>query len=77
MVELYKLTPVYLGEISEEELKFLEDNLEEESLSDEDYYIERETLDFLKEKNISPYLEKLLEEAMGNEEGIEISFKKK
>ena len=78
MVELYdKATNNYLGKISDEELQFLVDNLEEENLTDEDYYIDRTTLEFLKEKGMSSDLVKLIEDAMGDNEGIEILYKRK
>jgi len=78
MVELYdKATNDYLGKISDEELQFLIDNLEEENLTDEDYYIDRTTLEFLKEKGMSSDLVKLIEDAMGDKEGIEILYKRK
>ena len=78
MVELYdKATNDYLGKISDEELQFLIDNLEEENLTDEDYYIDRTTLEFLKEKGMSSDLVKLIEDAMGDNEGIEILYKRK
>ncbi|MBU0549781.1 MAG: galactosyldiacylglycerol synthase [Candidatus Omnitrophica bacterium] len=78
MVELYdKSTNDYLGKISEEELQFLIDNFEEENLTDEDYYIDRATLEFLKEKGMSPELAKIIESAIGQNEGTEILYKRK
>ena len=78
IVELYnKSTNDYLGKISEEELQFLIDNLEEENLTDVDYYIDKPTLEFLKEKGINTFLAKLLEDALGNNEGVDILYKKR
>jgi len=78
MVELYdKATNNYLGKISDEELQLLIDNLEEENLTDNDYYIDKATLETLQEKGVSSYLAKLIEDAMGDSEGIEILYKKK
>ncbi|MCK4224570.1 MAG: galactosyldiacylglycerol synthase [candidate division Zixibacteria bacterium] len=77
MVKLYdKRTGQYLGRITEEELQFLIDNLEEESLTDIDYYVNRSTLALLKEKGISEGLAKLIESAMGKANEIEIKYEK-
>ncbi len=78
MIELYnKANNDYLGKISEEELQFLIDNLEEENMTDEDYYIDKPTLEFLKERGASPDLVKIIEDTMGDNEFIEISYKRK
>jgi hypothetical protein len=75
MVKLYdRKTRQYLGRISEEELQFLIDNLEEENLTDKDYYINRATLDLLREKGMSKALAKLIESALGGSDDIEISY---
>lgn len=77
MVKLYdNITGQYLGEISDEELQFLIDNLEEEDLTDTDYYINRETLELLKEKGMSEDFARLIESAMGGEDDIEIRYEK-
>ena len=71
-----KDTGKYLGRITEEDLKFLKDNLEEESTTDLDYYINRETLDLLKEKGMDADFAKLIEDAMGESGEIEIGCEK-
>jgi len=71
-----KSTGKLLGRITEEDLQFLMDNLEEEDLSDVDYYINRQTLDLLKEKGMNEDLATLLEGAMGKEDEIEIGYEK-
>ena len=45
MCPTYPATLVVPACISDEQLKFLVENLEEEHEEDEDYYIDRETLD--------------------------------
>jgi len=62
-----------LGSISEEELGFLKDQLEEESSDDTDYYINRAELEILKD-NGPPGLIRMLEEAIGDREGIEVEW---
>jgi hypothetical protein len=77
MIKLYdKDTGQYLGRIADEDLQFLIDNLEEESLTDTDYYINRETLELLKEKGMSEDLAKLIEGAMGENDEIEIGYER-
>ena len=77
MVKLYeKRTRQYLGRISDEELQFLIDNLEEESMTDTDYYINRATLELLREKGMSDGLTGLIEGAMGRKDDVEISYER-
>jgi sporulation protein YlmC with PRC-barrel domain len=77
MVKLYDNdTGQYLGRIEDEELQFLIDNLEEESLTDTDYYINRGTLELLKEKGMNENFAKLIESAMGGGDEIEIRYER-
>jgi hypothetical protein len=76
VVKLYdKKTRQYLGRIRDEDLQFLADNLEE-SLTDTDYYINRATLDLLKEKGMSKGLARLIENAMGGNKDIEMAYER-
>jgi hypothetical protein len=77
VVKLYdKNTGQYLGRIDDDQLKFLMDNLEEESLTDDDYYISRATLDLLKQKGMSQDLARMLEGALGEGEELEIRYRR-
>ncbi len=77
MVKLYnKSTGQYLGRITDEELQFLINNLQEESLTDTDYYVNRPTLHLLKEKGMNEGLAKLIESAMGESNEIEIRYER-
>jgi hypothetical protein len=77
MIKLYdKNTGQYLGRIENEAFQFLIDNLEEENLTDTDYYVDRLTLDFLKDKGMSEDLVRLIEGAMGEGEEMEIRYEK-
>jgi hypothetical protein len=77
MVKLYdKRTGQYLGRIDDDQLSFLIDHLEEESLTDTDYYVNRSTLDLLKEKGLSEDLARLIEDAMGAKDDVEIRYEK-
>jgi len=63
-----------LGSITEDDLQFLIDNLEEESDDDVDYYLNRSTLVIFKEKGISAKLLSTLEDALGDREDMEIEW---
>jgi len=69
-----KDTGAVIGDITEEQLQFLIDNLEEESSEDTDYYLNRSTLEMLLEKNPDPDLMALLEAALGDREDMEIEW---
>jgi len=69
MIDIFdKETGASMGEISEAQLKFLNDQLEEESLDDRDYYINPATLDAFQAKGADPALLALLREALGARE---------
>jgi hypothetical protein len=77
MVKLYdKRTGQYLGRIDDDQLRFLIDHLEEESLTDADYYVNRTALDLLKERGLSEDLARLIEDAMGASDEVEIRYEK-
>lgn len=77
MVKLYdKKTGQYLGRIADEDLQFLIDNLEEESLTDTDYYINRATLDLLKKKGMNEDFAQMIQNAMGENNDIEIRYER-
>jgi hypothetical protein len=61
-----------VGEISEEQLDFLVDNLEEEWPEDRDYYINRPMLEMLKQRGADPMLVRLLTDALGDREEVDI-----
>jgi len=69
-----KDTGAMLGSISEENLQFLIDNLEEETEDDKDYYLTRATIDMLKENGASDELIKLLNDAIGDRDNVEIEW---
>ena len=60
-----KETGAFLGEITEEQLQFLQDHLEEESSDDTDYYLNQPTLEMLEQAGADPALVSLLRQAMG------------
>jgi len=79
-IQIYKVHPVtlereVLGTISEEDLDFLADNLQEEFEEDEDYYIDQATVEYLKDQGAGAHLLSMLHKALQDEEeGIEIGY---
>lgn len=67
-------TDVEIGQISDAQLKFLVDQLEEEHDEDQDYYIDRETLELLSDNGAEPELVALLEKAIGDDEEMDIAW---
>lgn len=69
-----KDTGAVIGTISAEELQFMIDQLEEESQTDQDYWLNRETLEIFKEQGADAHLLALLESAMGERDEMEIAW---
>jgi hypothetical protein len=61
-----------LGTIDEADLRLLMDQLEEESETDTDYYINAATIDILEESGASAQLIALLKEAVGDTDGVDV-----
>mgnify|MGYP006289887399 CR=1 FL=1 len=75
MIELKnKKTGKVLGTISEEDFKFLQDHLVEESEEDTDYYLNRDELNVLKSNNASDKLTAILEIGFGDRNELEIEW---
>jgi processive 1,2-diacylglycerol beta-glucosyltransferase len=77
MIELRdKETKRTVGSITEDQLQFLIDQLEEESVNDRDYYIDGPTLEMFADRGIDPQLLTLLREALGNRDGMELEWQR-
>lgn len=63
-----------LGTITEEQLQFLIDALEEESTEDIDYYISGDTIDMLEEDGADAQLVGLLRRALDGRDGMDIRW---
>ena len=63
-----------IGAITQKQLDFLIDQLEEESQDDRDYHINRPTIDMLDEEHGETELVELLREALGNRDEMEIRW---
>ena len=79
-IQLYKEHPEtfereILGTITENQLDFLMENLEEEFEEDEEYYLNADTVDYLKEQGADKELIAILEKALiGTPDGIDIFY---
>ena len=75
MIDLYNAaTNTLLGSITEPDLQVLVDALEEESLQDQDYYIDAATIDLIADGRATEHLVHLLRGALGSAEGIDIRW---
>lgn len=63
-----------IGAITEEQLQFLVDQLEEESLTDQDYYVDAATLEMFEATGGDPALITMLRQALGAREGMEVRW---
>jgi hypothetical protein len=73
MIELRdKRTGASLGTISQTQLQFLIDQLEEEDVEDQDYYINLATLDMFERAGADPELLELLRQGLGAREDMDI-----
>jgi hypothetical protein len=79
-IQLYKEHPdTYkreaVGTITEKQLDFLMENLEEEFEEDEEYFLIADTIDYLKEQGADRDLLSILEKALaGAQDGIDILY---
>jgi hypothetical protein len=77
MIKIFnKATNEFLGRISDEDLQFLVDHLEEESLDDHDYFIRAETVESFINSGASPRLMEVLKGGLRTEESVEIRWEK-
>lgn len=75
MIKIYdEATGTVYGTITEAQLEFLIDQLEEESAEDTDYYINRATVDLLEEGGADADLLKLLRTALGDRQDMDIRW---
>lgn len=73
---LNKTTGVQIGVLTEEQLHYLVDELEEESSDDQDYWLNRAQLEIFAQDGADPALLQLLETALGDGEELEIYWER-
>jgi hypothetical protein len=75
MIELRdKDSGAFLGAITEAQLQFLIDQLEEEDSQDTDYYINQATIDMFEQGGADPQLLNILRKALGKRDDMEIRW---
>ena len=78
MIDLYiKETQQFIGSITDADLKVLVDALEEESREDQDYYITAATIDVIGDGKATDHLLRLLREALGAADGVDIRWERR
>jgi len=63
-----------IGTITEDQLQFLVDELEEESAEDRDYYLSADTIDMLEEDGADSQLVSILRAALAGREGLDVRW---
>lgn len=63
-----------LGEVAQEDLQVMIDAFEEESSTDQDYFIDAQTIELLKGSGASDRLLNLLREIVGTSDGVDIRW---
>ena len=78
MAQVYRLIDIEhdneIGVITEDQVQFLIDNLEEEGFEDQDYYIDSESLSFLAENGCDEELITMLTEALEDRITIDVRY---
>lgn len=78
MIDLYNVeTNNLIGSITEPELQFLSDALEEESRDDQDYYVSPDTIAILANGQATDHLLGLLRAAVGTSDGVDIRWQRR
>ncbi|HSC30639.1 MAG TPA: alpha/beta hydrolase [Gemmatimonadaceae bacterium] len=71
-----KTTNALLGTIDDDDLKFLVDELEEESPTDQDYYFDSATIEMLEDDGAPATLVALLRQVLGSQDGMEMRWER-
>jgi len=66
-----------LGKLTQEQLQFLMDHLEEESETDQDYYLNQVTIEMLEEQGADPQLISILRTGLGERAEMEVFWSRK
>jgi hypothetical protein len=75
MPRLYRLdTGIDIGQVTDDQLKFLVKQLEDEHAQDDEYFIDRNTLELLSDNNVDPEFLALLEKAIGDDDEMDIAW---
>lgn len=69
-------TDQQIGVLTDEQFQFMEDHLESEDAADDDYYINRATLDAFEEQGGDPAVVGLLRAALGSRDEMDIRWQR-
>lgn len=69
-----KETGEQIGTLTQEQLQFLLDQMEEESDTDHDYWVNRAEVEIFKEQGADPALIALLEKALGDQDDVDVEW---
>jgi len=67
-------TGVEIGTISDAQLAFLVEQLEEEHDEDQDYFVDKDTLELMSDNGCDPELLGMLEKAIGEDDAMNIAW---
>lgn len=71
-----KASGTHIGTLTEAQLQYLIDQLEEEDAEDKDYWLNRAQIDLFKEQGADTQLIAILESALGNNDDMEIVWER-
>jgi hypothetical protein len=75
MPRLVRLDTGYeIGNISDQQLAFLVEQLEEEHDEDRDYFVDKDTIELLADNGCDPELLAMLEKAIGEDDAMDIAW---
>jgi hypothetical protein len=78
MIDVYNNeTNELVGQITDADLEVLQDHLEEESSEDQDYFIDKPTIDVIGDGQATEHLLSVLRKALGTAEGVEIRWQRR
>jgi processive 1,2-diacylglycerol beta-glucosyltransferase len=78
MIEIYnKRSDEFIGTVTEEQLQFMQDQMEEESIRDRDYSITPLEIEFFIGQGADPELIGLLRKALGDKDEVIIEWREK
>ncbi len=63
-----------IGTITDAHLKFLVEQLEEEHEEDDDYFVDKNTLELMADNGADPELLAMLEKAIGDDDSMNIAW---
>lgn len=76
MITLYDTHKRNLGTITETQLQFLIDSMEEESTTDQDYYLDAATVDYLEARGADQSLILFLRGILGDHDGMTVRWER-